>query len=72
MGETEIAVNLSHCLANKSFLGYTEYYNICTGKWLYTLSWTNMDWVGSLFLLVLAVVVFAMLLGIIIMVATDL
>jgi hypothetical protein len=31
------AIELSNCIENRIHLGYTEYFNICTGHWIYTL-----------------------------------
>ena len=39
-------INLSRCLVEKSHIGYTEYYNICTHQVQDVVPWAAADYFG--------------------------
>lgn len=44
----DAAVNISKCVVERQHIGYTEYINACTGRWMTTVSWAGVDWAGAI------------------------
>ena len=56
-------INLSRCLVEKSHIGYTEYYNICTHQVQDVVPWAAADYFEFSMLLLCAGVLVAAVIG---------
>lgn len=43
----DTTILLSKCLIEREHIGYTEYFNICTGLMTASVSWTPLQWFGA-------------------------
>lgn len=67
---TDLNLNNTECLVEKSHLGYDTFYNICTGVST-SVDWTALDWFGTTLVVLLAILVTAFVGAGIYMVVTD-